>query len=61
MSGGPVDSPSISAEPPSPLDRLAALFAGRRLLAVTGAGCSTESGNSDYGGPDGSWRHEPAT
>lgn len=43
--------------PPSPLDRLAALLAGRRFLALTGAGCSTESGIPDYRGPDGSWRH----
>jgi NAD-dependent SIR2 family protein deacetylase len=29
----------------------------RRLLVLTGAGCSTESGIPDYRGADGSWRH----
>jgi NAD-dependent SIR2 family protein deacetylase len=39
-------------------DALAALVAGaRRLLVVTGAGCSTESGIPDYRRPDGSWKH----
>jgi NAD-dependent protein deacetylase/lipoamidase sirtuin 4 len=32
------------------VDALAELFAGRRLVALTGAGCSTESGIPDYRG-----------
>lgn len=34
------------------LDRLEALLRGRRVLALTGAGCSTESGIPDYRGPE---------
>jgi NAD-dependent deacetylase sirtuin 4 len=34
------------------LDSLAALVRGRRIVALTGAGCSTESGIPDYRGPD---------
>jgi NAD-dependent SIR2 family protein deacetylase len=33
------------------LDELAALLAERRFVALTGAGCSTESGIPDYRGP----------
>jgi NAD-dependent SIR2 family protein deacetylase len=31
----------------------------RRLLVLTGAGCSTGSGIPDYRGADGSWKHHP--
>lgn len=34
------------------LDELAHLLRGRRVVALTGAGCSTESGIPDYRGPD---------
>lgn len=48
-------------EAPAPaagVDALARLVAeSRRLLVLTGAGCSTESGIPDYRGPDGSWKH----
>lgn len=41
------------------MDSLTRLVAeSRRLLVLTGAGCSTESGIPDYRGPDGSWRHQ---
>lgn len=41
---------------------MSALLAGfvqrhRRLLVLTGAGCSTDSGIPDYRGADGSWKH----
>jgi len=34
------------------LDALIGLLRGRRVVALTGAGCSTESGIPDYRGPD---------
>jgi len=34
------------------VDRLVELVHGRRVVALTGAGCSTESGIPDYRGPD---------
>jgi NAD-dependent deacetylase sirtuin 4 len=41
----------VSALSPTPdLDALASLLRGRRLVALTGAGCSTESGIPDYRG-----------
>lgn len=39
-----------SAAPPG-LEVLTALLRGRRVVALTGAGCSTESGIPDYRGP----------
>jgi len=40
------------------LDRLTAFIArSRRLLVLTGAGCSTESGIPDYRDVDGGWKH----
>lgn len=37
----------------SGVEALAALLRGRRVVVLTGAGCSTESGIPDYRGPDG--------
>jgi len=44
----PVEAPSRS---PATLDDLCRLADGRRLVALTGAGCSTESGIPDYRSP----------
>jgi NAD-dependent deacetylase sirtuin 4 len=41
------------------LERLAQLVRGRRIVALTGAGCSTESGIPDYRGPDTPPRKRP--
>lgn len=41
---------------PDAFCRLADLLQGRRIVALTGAGCSTESGIPDYRGPDGGRR-----
>ncbi len=46
----PLEQPSISTGPEG-VDALAALLRGRRLVVLTGAGCSTESGIPDYRGP----------
>ncbi len=46
---------SIDAE----VDPLVALLRGRRVVALTGAGCSTESGIPDYRGPDTPPRKRP--
>ncbi|HZH17537.1 MAG TPA: NAD-dependent protein deacetylase [Archangium sp.] len=46
----PLEQPSISTETEG-MDALAALLRGRRLVVLTGAGCSTESGIPDYRGP----------
>lgn len=37
---------------PDPVDDLITLLRGKRLVALTGAGCSTESGIPDYRGPE---------
>ncbi len=44
----------VAAEPP--LEPLLDLLAGRTLVVLAGAGCSTESGIPDYRGPEGSLR-----
>jgi NAD-dependent SIR2 family protein deacetylase len=42
------------------VDALAALLRNsRRLLLLTGAGCSTESGIPDYRDQQGAWKHKP--
>ncbi len=41
------------------VERLAQLVRGRRIVALTGAGCSTESGIPDYRGPDTPPRKRP--
>lgn len=43
----------------SALDALESFFvASRRLLVLTGAGCSTESGIPDYRDANGEWKHQ---
>lgn len=43
-----------------PLERLVDFVGGRtRLLVLTGAGCSTESGIPDYRDADGAWKRKP--
>jgi NAD-dependent SIR2 family protein deacetylase len=53
----------MNNDSPSPehasLDALLALLRGRRVVALAGAGCSTESGIPDYRGPEG--RHRTRT
>jgi NAD-dependent protein deacetylase/lipoamidase sirtuin 4 len=46
----PLETPSV-VDATEGVDALAALFRGRRLVVLTGAGCSTESGIPDYRGP----------
>lgn len=46
----PLEIPSV-VDATEGVDALAALFRGRRLVVLTGAGCSTESGIPDYRGP----------
>jgi NAD-dependent SIR2 family protein deacetylase len=42
----------LEATPAESLEALAALLTRRRFVALTGAGCSTESGIPDYRGPE---------
>lgn len=51
LPGGYVTLPPLDPVP-APLKEVAALLRGRRWVALTGAGCSTESGIPDYRGPD---------
>ncbi len=45
--------------PVSTLEQMAALVAGGRLVVLTGAGCSTESGIPDYRDEHGAWKRPP--
>jgi NAD-dependent SIR2 family protein deacetylase len=48
----------LSAVQAADLERLAAFVRGTdRLVVLTGAGCSTESGIPDYRDADGEWKH----
>jgi NAD-dependent SIR2 family protein deacetylase len=51
--------PSIAVQAHEPFERLVALARGRRVIALTGAGCSTGSGIPDYRGPDAPVRKRP--
>ena len=54
---GPSPTLGAPAGPHDALDALAAIVErSRRLLVLTGAGCSTESGIPDYRDADGSWK-----
>lgn len=46
-----MDSVSAGLPDPAPLDRAVAALAGRSIVALTGAGLSTDSGIPDYRGP----------
>src|SRR4051812_9984466 len=55
-SRSPMDDPE-----PVELDQIAAwLRDARRVVALTGAGISTESGIPDFRGPNGVWTKDPA-
>lgn len=45
---------SQRAQRSADIERLASILRGRRVVALTGAGCSTESGIPDYRGPEAS-------
>ncbi|MFB1481887.1 NAD-dependent protein deacetylase [Corallococcus sp. RDP092CA] len=47
-----MDSPVAALAPEAGVDALASLLRGRRVVVLTGAGCSTESGIPDYRGPE---------
>ncbi|HET7369608.1 MAG TPA: NAD-dependent protein deacetylase [Gammaproteobacteria bacterium] len=50
---------TVSAPVGAPVADLAALVRGsRRLVVLTGAGCSTESGIPDYRDENGDWKHK---
>ncbi|HET6655372.1 MAG TPA: NAD-dependent protein deacetylase [Gammaproteobacteria bacterium] len=50
---------AASTTPADPIADLAALVRGsRRLVVLTGAGCSTESGIPDYRDENGDWKHK---
>ena len=51
--------PRVDTVAAADLDRLAALLRGRRFVALTGAGCSTESGIPDYRGQGRSTQRHP--
>ncbi|HEY0706680.1 MAG TPA: NAD-dependent protein deacetylase [Polyangia bacterium] len=51
MSSPSSNPPSSPPSSPAHADRLSDLLDGRRVVALTGAGCSTESGIPDYRGP----------
>jgi len=53
-------APGCAAVEPSTPDALVQfLERSRRLVVLTGAGCSTESGIPDYRDPDGAWKRKP--
>jgi len=57
MGGGPVGGRLNSR--PDPVEAVAAFVAeSRRLLVLTGAGCSTASGIPDYRDASGAWKHK---
>jgi NAD-dependent deacetylase sirtuin 4 len=51
MSADPYRPPGAAAVPEAAIEHLARVLRDRRIVALTGAGCSTESGIPDYRGP----------